>query len=501
MASSNYFGYIPTEENIDWGKLASGLATTVYAIGQDREAKREELDKILSDNNQKVSEIGMTSSQDLNELIIGGVDNVRNNMKEWNDQLKNGLITPKQYRALMNNSMTDWSNFSESISTFDKRLSELMKRQQDGTGSALELAMLNKLSNMADFRNKAIMQDKDSGRMYYSALKPDGTLDTSNTFNMQFMNMPGNILDPKLDLNKKVTEYTKAIAEWSIENGIQTIEDARKNPAYDKMKQNAINAIMSNDRAIASILSDNSNQGYGFYFDENDLNYQLNQMVEQENKYRSFNNKPKMTSAEEQEFRNTKSKKLISVKSDGNTWQPSLNEQNQKDAYEVVNSLFEAQIARSIELDEPVVRSGGGGSGSGSGSNDGNNLYEDLYRAWTTAKPGVEGSATESANMFNSLSQGRYKFEWVKGGLQVLQPNPNAGKTIRVPDPKDKTKRITKTEPDWVPIGGPVKNLDDIQRYFYSGNWKTYDKEKNAFNSRRGGGVNSNDPLGLGIKS
>jgi len=114
----NYGTYIPVEA-IDWGKAIGGLYKTIGDIGESREKEREALDKAMTDSLSMINNNDMLKTQSLNDYVLAGAENGRLTIKSANDRLKAGQITPKEYKAIINNVNTYWSSMGNNMKNFD----------------------------------------------------------------------------------------------------------------------------------------------------------------------------------------------------------------------------------------------------------------------------------------------------------------------------------------------------------------------------------------------
>jgi len=124
MASryNEYTGFIPASNPIDWAKLTGGLVKTITGIGEEREAERQALDKLQSDNSKILQNTELGKSQTLNQLILSGSNQGRESMMEWNRLLKAGQITPLEYKNRINNLMDSWSTFANTAKSYDQQM-------------------------------------------------------------------------------------------------------------------------------------------------------------------------------------------------------------------------------------------------------------------------------------------------------------------------------------------------------------------------------------------
>jgi hypothetical protein len=327
MASryNEYTGFIPASNPIDWAKLTGGLVKTITDIGESREAERQALDKLQSDNSKILQNTELGKSQTLNQLILSGSNQGRESMMEWNRLLKAGQITPLEYKNRINNLMDSWSTFANTAKSYDQQMQEALKRQQEGIGSGLELELNNRLAQLGDLRNKATQVDPNNGNFIIGQLGQDGLFNPSSIMDLRSISQPGNIIDNKVDLSTIVDEKTKGWEDWTIELGAKTITDALQNPAIQRARLDLANGILSNPRATTSILKDNTDGNYDFYYSNDDLYEKIQDRISKENEYNRQIGKPALSGDALDKFiESEKEKFILLAQDDQGVYQPNL---------------------------------------------------------------------------------------------------------------------------------------------------------------------------------
>ena len=420
--------YIPPSEQqtgaVDWGGLTGKLIDRYNTIKEQREKERESLDALVDVNSKILQETQLGKSPNVNEFILKGTETGRSKLLEWNKLLKSGQLSPSEYKKRINNLMDGWNQLAVTTKTYDERMQEIFKNQQPDEngvikGSALELERANELAQYQDLKNKELMFD-DIGKVYLGKFK-NGLLDPTSVNDVRSLNNFSNIIDNKVQLSNLVDEGTKGWKSFNIENGLTTVNDIRQNKdAYAKAKSTLINGILSNNSAIASVLTDYTHDEYDYYLNDDDFKSRVQKRVETENYARELNNKPPMTQDELNKFIDSqKSKFILLSHDDQGILQPQLTEEQTKAAFDTVDKEIEIRMGKEVSKDEPYRSS----------SRDNSNEKEEkvtsgipgkVYNAWDN----VESlGAAESQRIMNEASGGKYSFKWEDGGLNVYKKN------------------------------------------------------------------------------
>lgn len=494
---NEYAGYIPATP-IDWAKLTGGLVSTITEIGEKREAERQYLDKLQSDNTKILQNTELGKSQNLNQLILSGSNQGRESMMEWNRKLKAGQITPLEYKNRINNLMDSWSTFANTAKGYDQQMQEALKRQQEGIGSGLELELNNRLAQLGDLRNKKTQVDPNNGNFIIGQLNENGLFDPSSIMDLRSISQPGNIIDNKVDLSSIIDDKTEGWEDWTIELGAKTITDALQNPAVQRARLDLANGVLSNPRSITSILKDNTDAGYDFYYNENDLNSKLQDRIVKENELNKQLGKPALSGDALNKFiESERNKFILLAQDDQGVYQPNLTNKQLDDAKQTVLDAIDARLKRKVELDEPQYRSSGGGGGGGKSAKS-DNFAVSTYIA--------SNKALEQGD-FSNLDNDQYNFsqEIDSSGKKFVKVTKRAydkRSGTYYDDPKAKVIRIYSADGLAQYIKG-MENQKNMPTSIYNSGKNDFFRLNNytlpgTYKQGQSSGQ-SNDPLGLGI--
>jgi len=424
---SNYGTYVPVEA-VDWGKAIGGLYNTINEIGLDREKKRQELDKIMTDSISAINNSQLLKTQSLQDYVLAGAENGRNVINNANKRLKAGLIKPKEYRAIINNINSYWSTMSNSMKNFDATNQELLKRQQPGedgsppAGSEFEGFLLEKHANLSDLRNSNYMFSPDSGEGYMVKIDPI-TGQSKKVLNSMTIADPSNIIDQRYDFEKEILTATKGMKQaYTMEDGTVTIKDPMKNPAVANSVAALITGMTNNPRTTAQALARYG--GYQFYEDDDDMNQIIQEAINDEAQSRKILGKSALTQSEIENITKNVSDRLIKVSIDlNNKYQPQISPEQQKYAESILEDLIVAQFPISITEDEPRSRSSSRGTGSGSTDAVDKKALSMVTKVRDALS--VSSGATAAKNINNLLPGGNKRIVWTGNNFAVEKYFPN----------------------------------------------------------------------------
>ena len=269
---------------------------------------------------------------------------------------------------------------------------------------------------------------------------------------MRSLAKPGNIIDNKVDLSSIADQKTENIATWIIEKGNVTISDAMQNPSVQRSIYDIASGILSNPRAITSVLTDNTDNGYDFYYDDKDLMSKIKNRVEKENEYRYQTGKKELSGNDLNDFVNSQKEKFILLtQDDQGVYQPNLTNNQIEDARTVTLDALKSRLARKVEQDEPVRYSGGGGGGLKKSTEDNSAMiagYKATIRAWGGDPEATIASgnfvASGKGPDFGGLKQGYIYKPKKGGGIEVYK---GRDLVFTANSPKDLSQFVYNGEP------------------------------------------------------
>ena len=433
-------------DSIDWAKQMNSLSGTISGIGERREKEKEYLDQLKTDNIKTIQTSDAFSSQNFGQMMLGATQDGVAFMKQQNDALKRGELSPKQYKQNINNFTESWGTLGNSIKSFDAKNAELQKRLQDGTASKASIEAAEYFARMGDIKNMKVFIDPSTGTVSTGRLDPKtGRVIPDTIESAKTMADPSNAVFDKVEVDKAVSEITKLWKPYVQEQGINTLTDLTKRPGFGNKVADVVGSLTSNNRMAMSILQDNMDEGYTTYYTSQDRDQILMGMVQKENEARRYQDLPELSGEDFDSFMQEAEKKLIPMKKDASgVYQPMISEEQRDRAKKLVESTIAVQLEFKSLEDEPKAPTGGSNTVKAEDRPEYYKTAADVRTAW------VDGDV----NALSSLSGGKYLFE-KKGENTYL--------IINASNPKD--------------VKGPFYKLDDVGSFFGVSNRDTWTKK------------------------
>lgn len=465
MADKSYIGY-KAAPAIDWGKLTSEFSQGLMEIGGRRGVQDMYFDKLSRDNMDAVRDTEDFQSQDVNTLVSGAVTQGVNNSYEMNKLVKSGKLNHNEYRNFMNNASSSWTEFSKTMKTIDQTIQTGLERQQVGEdgnplGSQYEQDLIEWRTKLLDLKNKTIYQDPKLGKYFLAELNDEGVIgDPNNLQEMRNLNKQMNINDNFFNFNKLVKDRSSSLGEVTI--GEMTEVDGKdmyvteKGRVLNEGLPDAISRtqayIRSNPRLTYNTLKQ-SDDRYQSFFNEEDYNNKMNDLLEIENGARKVRGEDFLNDEDLEDFRIDNDRFLVENITDAQgVFQPNPNAEQRSALDEVVESTFMSSLGYSKMEAKPSNKTKGKGSNSGSGMSQGdaNVLYKQLRNAWDK----IETDPAQAAVTFTNQAVDGSEF-MVKGGylyklIVERKYDSKEGKDVRI------EREV-----------GPIKNMQDISTSFF----------------------------------
>lgn len=424
-----YSGYVQSPQ-VDWAALSGGLAKSITASGENRVARREELDKIASDNINKINEIEQGQNQTFGTMILDFQDNGRNQINGWNQQLKAGTMTSADYKKRISN-LSDYTGIlASSAKTLDERINTAVQRQADGVASSYEIEMLKNIGSMAEIKDSKFFVS-DSGTIVWSKVDPITGAMVGEPKDVRTPSLPQNMVDNKVVVTDYVKEATK---NWNTKQiftdkggGAYTnIESVKEQPFYQDMIAKVAIAATSSPRATLSILADNGVIDPVFYSTEAEKKAAINERyAEMEELNRVAGRDAAITDAQRKEVENSLVKNTIGP--DG-TYNPELTKEQITLAQDHVKQEVDMQM--QVKLDAQGRTQYAPQNNNNGTDDDGIAGWQLSQSAFSNTVPIGANSKSDNTGVLSSLATKNpglmfKKVKWSNGkvGIAVFKTN------------------------------------------------------------------------------
>jgi hypothetical protein len=460
---------------IDWGNITQNILEKLDKVEEIREAKRVELDKQYTDVISTVDKYQGSKAPTFNQFIMDGANNVRNSLYEQNQLLKKGKITPSEYSRIVSTSKDSWSRLADMTKQYDANYEEGLKRAQEGKAAGQEIYQRQMTADLLNLKDKTTFMNPKDGRMYIAEVDPvtKKIKDESKLVDLQTINAGLNQNVDKLNVSNEVNAYVKNLgSEARMVNGRYVISQAIRGKFNSKTKPEIIDAITNNPRKAASVLYDNTTDGYSFTYNAkeiNSINSQIDKLAAQKESVKSDADK-KAIQKEINSLSSQRDKTILLVRDENGIFTPQLSEGQMKKAKSIVDDVIESQIDYKVEKPERITQSDiNRGEKQAAKEADLADRFKKVLDIGKNFDSSEYIGEIRGRQYPDNLSNSR--FEAFETDLsQIPEPirkkNPNA-KLYAVVSEKVKTPQNTYIEkPNYKPILSEIQKQDIINRMF-----------------------------------
>lgn len=318
----SYLGYKAVDKGyVDYASIAKDLSDTLAANKKEKQEKRQELEDATRETINKLGQYQEGRNQTANNIFYDFADNSKKALFELNKQLKAGGLTYNEYKKAYQNLQDGTAEIKTNLATWNTKYAELEERQRSKNGklpegSEIELFMAQQYGGLLDLQKSMFYTDPVSLRVYHGQKGEDGQLIQGSIRDVLTINNKQNSRFDRVDIQKSLDGYTDKIAKYeliSTATGYRT-QDASLRPDFKKFRNDVVTAILGNNRSMASILADNT--------DDYTLTTDVNKKGDD---------------------------KFIVLEYDGNSIiQPSLTKKQEEAARGIVERAFDQRIERGI---------------------------------------------------------------------------------------------------------------------------------------------------------
>lgn len=247
---------------LDWSTVANTIATDLDKIKTDRQKLRADDQKITSDNLDVLSKADLGADQTINKQLTDAVYENKKLQGEWYNQLKNGKMTRQEYATRSQALKNNWGILNNVVKNRAANDKVLMDAIQSNTEDALTSTIAKKLGTLSNLENKKLYTDPTTGVMVVADYDENGKIIESSMMDINSINNAQVDAAPRVNVVEGVRPIATTAAKLITDNGIKSLEDAMRSPAYPQMRKAAQDSVLSSNRRIADVLVNSSGMGY-----------------------------------------------------------------------------------------------------------------------------------------------------------------------------------------------------------------------------------------------
>ena len=256
-------------DQVDWSAIGSSISKTLLDERDRREKAKKDIADASNADAETLANAPMGQSKGINDFTLEFANNAEQFRLMQNRMLESGRMKLKDYNIGRANLMSGTQQLFNLSKEYNAVYDEKMKRMQDKESQAFETWAMGNIEGYSNFNNSGGFIDPTTGKVAVAKkikkTLSDGTIvyEISKSPNdFKSVNELRNIINVKYNRFKvsenlqsevdKMGEYVDVL----MKDGVKTLEDAKKSPEYQKVRNEYINSIIeTNPDDVMSILT------------------------------------------------------------------------------------------------------------------------------------------------------------------------------------------------------------------------------------------------------
>ena len=226
----------PTTQ-VDWGAQATKITKKFEGIRDERQGRKDLLEKNIEEQKVALNDIGEYDSQNLRQLALKSSQQSADMLTRKAELMRNGKIKPNELMQFKSNQSAGWTLFKKNAENWNGKFVEYTERMNavPPLSSKLEQQLAQSLAGFGNLENMSYLAD-DDGNMSYVRTDEEGNILPGESMSANELT---NLLNQKIDNYDSVAAAKKAgeeigtiVNDTLTQNGIRVdIESLQKSKA------------------------------------------------------------------------------------------------------------------------------------------------------------------------------------------------------------------------------------------------------------------------------
>ena len=257
-----------SKTRVDWGAISKDLTKTITDIRDDRQSRKDELDKAQTESMNQLAEFDQYNNKSLNESVLEGSEWSKNALSEQYDLMRRGLITPSEYKRYEQRTKDSFGALKGNLDNFAKHYEEAALRVQNGESNIGEAAVNNSLSGLANLGQYELSGNPATGELCYIKTGNDPATgkpyDSKNPANQISLGVINARINQKMNYVAtseaalgEVDKLGEVIESTLLNNqAVRSVEDWRQLEDSEEMMDRMVGVITNSDAQKLNILQE-----------------------------------------------------------------------------------------------------------------------------------------------------------------------------------------------------------------------------------------------------
>lgn len=233
---------------IDWSGLTKEISDNLIKEKNRRDNLKLELEQDQLEKLKALDEYTKGLDATMNQAMLEVAQNYKDYLLLSHRNMKNGLISVNDTKIRKQGAMDTFNAINDVTKTYNEKMSAFMEKG----GNINEFIAANTARVLDISKSQLVIDDMGRGTFVTTDENGNEVVMPATSFNTIL-----NDTYERFDTAGEVEKAVSNVGQWiESPSGYTTIEDLRRNPEYNKWKENKIKAILSDDKTTISAAAD-----------------------------------------------------------------------------------------------------------------------------------------------------------------------------------------------------------------------------------------------------
>ena len=182
---------------VDWAGAAADITKTFATIRDTRQARKDDLEKNITEQETALNDIGEYDSPTLRQVALDSSQQSADELARKADLMRRGLLRPNDMMKFKSNQSSGWTQFKNNAENWNSKYVEYTERMNavPPVSAKLEQQLAQSLEGFGNLKNLKFLTD-DDGNMSYTRIDDKGEIIPGESMSANEMT---NLLNQKID--------------------------------------------------------------------------------------------------------------------------------------------------------------------------------------------------------------------------------------------------------------------------------------------------------------
>ena len=171
------------ESQVDWAKAAKDITQTFETIRDDRQTRKDEIERLFRERQEQLNEVDIYSNTSLQQMAITSSQEAGQKLTDFNNLVKRGLATEADNVLFNHNVKVGFDLFKKNAENFDQAFTEYANRTSGDLNAIQEQYIATMLEGFSNLNENKLSTNAETGEVAMLKLEPQFLEDGSKNPN------------------------------------------------------------------------------------------------------------------------------------------------------------------------------------------------------------------------------------------------------------------------------------------------------------------------------